>query len=305
MLPLLGLLNDRAEHHQRDLAPKLAAHFNLTEEEQVATLPNTPVSRFRHRLGWAGFHLRHAGLASLPRQGFLKITDEGSKFFATNPGKITRALLMQFDPWREYVQQLKEGSEGTAGVTNATVKNGEEESAAEDAATPEERINRGYSDFRATLASELLARVRLCDPIFFERLVIDLLLKMGYGGSRSEAGQATKVTGDGGIDGVINEDRLGLDAVYVQAKKWETSVGEPQLRDFVGALHAHRANKGVFITTSEFTASAKTYVERIQFKISLIDGRRLAELMIDFGVGVSLAHTYEIKKIDNDYFDEG
>jgi restriction system protein len=303
--PLLELLGDGQEHHQRDLAPRLAAHFKLAEAELEEKLPNTAVTRFRHRLGWAGFHLRHAGLASLPRQGFLQITEEGKKFLATNPGRITRRTLMQFEPWREYLLQLKTGSTDGSGSQQDEERNGVDDAAVEGGATPEERINRGYADFRATLAADVLSRVKLCDPIFFERLVVDLLLKMGYGGSRAEAGQATKISGDGGIDGVINEDRLGLDAVYVQAKKWENSVGEPQLRDFVGALHAQRASKGVFITTSEFTANARTYVDRVGFKISLIDGRRLAELMIDFGVGVSLERAYEIKRIDSDYFEEG
>jgi restriction system protein len=305
MQPLLELLGDGLEHHQRDLAPRLAAYFKLTGAELGEMLPNTAVSRFRHRLGWAGFHLRHAGLASLPRQGFLQITDEGKKFLATKPGKITRTVLMQFEPWREYIRQLRAGASDESGSQPGDEKNGAEDAASEGGATPEERIDRGYADFRATLAAEVLSRVKLCDPIFFEQLVVDLLLKMGYGGSRAEAGQATKISGDGGIDGVINEDRLGLDAVYVQAKKWEGSVGEPQLRDFVGALHANRATKGVFITTGEFTANAKTYVDKVGFKISLIDGRRLAGLMIDFGVGVSLTRNYEIKRIDSDYFEEG
>lgn len=218
----------------------------------------------------------------------------GSALAASPPEKLNLTFLDTIPQHYEWLHQKEDGADskrdGTGGETVGE--------------TPEERIGSGYADFRASLASELLARVKACDPIFFEHLVIDLLLKMGYGGSRAEAGQATKASGDGGIDGVINEDRLGLDAIYVQAKKWEGSVGEPQLRDFVGALHAHHASKGVFITTSEFTFTARTYVERVQFKISLIDGRRLAELMIDFGVGVSLAQTYEIKKIDNDYFEE-
>lgn len=299
MLPLLELLADGEEHHQRDLSPPLAAHFNLTDAEIAELLPNTAVSRFRHRLGWAGFHLRHAGLASLPRHGFLKITDEGERFLSTKPVKITRTVLNQFAPWREYLRQLKENADEGGSVDKPDAMDTESNEA-----TPEERISRAHVDFRATLATEVLSRVKQCSAEFFERLVVDLLLKMGYGGSRAEAGQLTKASGDGGIDGIINQDRLGLDAVYVQAKKWGASVGEPELRDFVGALHVHRATKGVFITTSEFTAPAKNYVEKVGVKISLIDGRRLAGLMIDFSVGVSLAQTYEIKRIDSDYFEE-
>ena len=205
------------------------------------------------------------------------------------------ADLKQFPAWRAFLAEMKKGKENAPASPEAKED--------EDGQTPEEAIESAHASLRSQLAADVLARVKVSDPLFFERLVIDLLLKMGYGGSRAEAGRATKASGDGGIDGVIDEDRLGLDAVYLQAKRWAGSVGEPELRDFVGALHSHRANKGVFITTSEFSAAAKTYVEKVQFKISLIDGRRLAELMIDFNVGVSLAHNYEIKRIDTDYFD--
>lgn len=275
----------------QDVVVYVAEYFKLTDEERAETIPSGQSSKIANRVGWARTHLKFAGLIERTQWGVHRITAAGRDVFEKPPAIFDLKFLDTIPQHYEWFHAEKKPL-----PVQDVASEGED--------TPEERIGRGYADFRASLVGEVIARVKSSDPIFFERLVIDLLLKMGYGGSRAEAGQATKASGDGGIDGVINEDRLGLDAVYVQAKKWENSVGEPQLRDFVGALHAHRASKGVFITTSEFTTSAKAYVEKVQFKISLIDGRRLADLMIDFGVGVSLAHTYEIKKIDNDYFEE-
>lgn len=298
-LPLLRLLADGHEHHQRELAPRIADEFNLTQEEREAKLPSHQSTYLRNRTGWAGFHLRKAGLAELPRVATLRITDEGKRFLRSNPPQITRTVLMQFEPFRAYMQQFKEQiKHGVDSGASLSTAKGEEE----DARTPEELIANSYALLRAQLASDLLLRVKAGTPTFFEQLVVDLLIKMGYGGSREDAGRATKPTGDNGIDGVIDEDRLGLDAIYVQAKKWENTVGEPELRDFVGALHAHQARKGVFMTTSDFSEPARRYVEKVTFKISLVNGQKLAELMIDFGVGVSLAHNYEIKKMDHDYF---
>ena len=302
-LPLLKILSDGKDHIKNDLPPLVADHFNLTEEERSLKLPSGQSTYIKNRTGWAGFHLKKAGLVESPREATLRITDAGMKFLATNPPKITRPVLMQFEPFKTYIDQLNKDRKAAAseGVEAATASTG---SSVEDEGTPEEVIYDSYRLLRSQLASELLQRVKQAPPAFFEQLVVDLLLKMGYGGSRADAGRATKLSGDGGIDGVIDEDRLGLDAIYVQAKRWEGSVGEPQLRDFVGALHAHRARKGVFMTTSEFSEPARKYVEKVDFKISLIDGTKLTDLMIDFGIGVSLAHTYEIKKVDSDYFAE-
>ena len=296
MLPMLHLIKDGNEYAQRELAVLLADKFMLTESERAEMLPKVRVSRLRHRVGWAAFRLRRAGLAESLHTGTLRITAEGSQFLATNPSRLRASDLKQFPAWVAFLEETKKNADAES--PDAVPGDGRPSE------TPEEVIEESYRLLRAQLASELLLKVRGGTSAFFEQLVVDLLLKMGYGGSRAEAGRATKPTGDNGIDGVIDEDRLGLDTVYVQAKKWEDSVGEPQLRDFVGALHAHRARKGVFMTTSEFSAPARKYVEKVEFKISLIDGRKLADLMIDFGVGVSLADTYEIKKIDSDYFEE-
>ena len=306
MLPTLRFLADGQERHRRDFPPMIAEHFNLSEEDRAALLPSGQTTYLQNRAGWANFDLRKAGLVEMVRSAVMKITPAGQQFLATKPEKLDRPMLMQFEPFRLFMEANK-AANGSSTGSGTQVPNADaaKELIATSEATPEERIEGGYVELRAEIMSELLEKVRACNPFFFEHLVVDLLLKMGYGGSRAEAGQATKPTGDGGVDGVINEDRLGLDAIYVQAKRWQNSVGEPQLRDFVGALHAHRARKGVFITTGEFTQTARQYVDRVDFKISLIDGQRLAELMLDFNVGVSRARTIEIKRIDNDYFAEG
>ena len=306
MLPILRFLADGHERHRRDFPPMIAEHFHLTEEDRASLLPSGQTTYLQNRAGWANFDLRKAELVEMVRSAVMKITPAGQQFLATKPEKLDRPMLMQFEPFRLFMEANKvTNGSGTGSGTQALGVDAVKELVTTNEATPEERIEEGYTELRAEIMSELLEKVRACNPFFFEHLVVDLLLKMGYGGSRAEAGQATKPTGDGGVDGVINEDRLGLDAIYVQAKRWQNSVGEPQLRDFVGALHAHRARKGVFITTGEFTQTARQYVERVDFKISLIDGQRLAELMLDFNVGVSRARTIEIKRIDNDYFAEG
>lgn len=293
MLPIMKLAKSKGQKStpNREFIDRMAEEFKLTEEDRKELLASGTQSRFENRVYWALVHLRRAGLLESTGRGMNRITQRGDEILATNPKRIDLRLLNQFPEFREF--RSRKGDQGSSEIIIETPD-----------ASPEETLDEEYKRLRETLAAQLTERLSECSPIFFERIVVELLVKMGYGGSRAEAGRATRATADGGIDGVIDEDRLGLDSVYVQAKKWGNSVGEPQLRDFVGALHAHRARKGVFITTSNFTAAAKSYVEKVEFKISLIDGQRLAELMIDFGVGVSLSHTYEIKKIDSDYFDE-
>lgn len=305
-LPLLKIMADGKVRAKNDLHPLIADAFNLTPEERTARLPSGQSTYLKNRTGWADFHLRKAGLLDLVNTSDLRITEAGQKFLATNPPPITRAVLMQFEPFRTYIEQLKKDRAKAAIDTGEPSLPRDGVSSSEDGeGTPQEIIDENHRLLRAQLASELLQSVKQASPAFFEQLVVDLLLAMGYGGSRAEAGRATKLSGDGGIDGVIDEDRLGLDAIYLQAKRWEGSVGEPQLRDFVGALHAKGANKGVFLTTGDFSDPAQRYVEKItNFKIKLIDGKKLTELMIDFNIGVSRAHTYEIKKIDSDYFTE-
>lgn len=293
-VPLLQLLGDGVERPLAEAANALADVFKLTDEERSAVLPSGyPV--VRHRTGWSGFHLRKAGLVDDSKRGILRITEEGKKLLATKPTSLSESVLMQFPKY----QAWRKAVSNAAPLPIPAVVEADEET------SPEEAIANGYATLRANLAAELLERIMAKPSGFFEKLVVDLLLAMGYGGSRAEAGTVTKASGDGGIDGVINEDRLGLDAVYVQAKRWEGNVGVGPLREFVGSLSAHKAHKGVFITTSDFAPGARELINQVSHKIVLINGQRLAELMIDYGVGVSTRETYVLKRADEDYFAEG
>ena len=292
MLPVLRILGDGAEHSQRELAEQIADHFKLTPQERAERLPKVKATYLRHRLGWAGFSLRRAGLAESPRTGTLQITDEGRTFLASNPSQLRAADLKRFPAYAAFVERMKSEAE----IPETKIETAHE--------TPEERIEAAFSDLNQTLVGELLTRLSTVDPFRFERIVLDLLVAMGYGGSFKEAAAVTQKTGDEGIDGVINEDRLGLDVIYIQAKRWKSSIGRPEIQNFVGALAGKKAAKGIFITTSEFHDNARDYAAGIHQKIILIDGRRLAELMIEHDIGVAEEHAYSVKKIDGDYFEE-
>ncbi len=295
MLPLLQLASDDKEHLLRDAAEKLAVEFNLSEEEKSRLLPSGRQPIFYNRVSWAKVYLQLAGLVVSPRRGCFQISQRGHQVLSDKPDHITVKFLQTFPEFVEARSSSKKGRVESAEKEN---DNGDHE-------TPEERLEDAYQKIRSGLASELLNHVKGGSVQFFEHLVVELLVKMGYGGSRKEAGQAIGRSGDEGIDGIINEDRLGLDVIYIQAKKWEGTVGRPEIQKFVGALHGRRARKGIFITTGSFSADAIDYVSRIDPKVVLIDGRQLAELMIDFGLGVTPTVLYEIKRIDTDYFDEG
>jgi restriction system protein len=240
--------------------------------------------------------LEQAGLLSSPKRAHFVITDRGRELLAERPERIDIGLLDRFEEFREFRSaSSKETATGTAVPGTDVVKSG---------ATPEEALEQAYQSIRAELTSDLLTKVKSASPVFFETLVVELLLKMGYGRSRADAGRAIGSVGDEGIDGIISEDRLGLDTIYLQAKRWEGTVGRPEIQKFVGALHGKRARKGVFITTGTFSADAKEYVAHIDPRVVLIDGRQLAEYMLDLGLGVSTRATYELKRIDSDYFVE-
>jgi restriction system protein len=304
MLPLLKVLSDGQSHSKRELTEKMADHFNLTPEERGQMLPSTRATYIKHRTGWASFGLRKAGLATNPVEGTLQITDDGRNFLATNPsGRLTRSVLMQFEPFRHFTAELKERAAAAAKKTDA-LPHPAPDGASDDQITPEERIGSAFAELNAALVTELLSRLAQIDPFRFEQVVLDLLVKMGYGGSFKEAAAVTQKTGDEGIDGVINQDRLGLDVIYVQAKRWKANVGRQEIQSFVGALAGKKASKGVFITTSSFIDNATAYAAGLHQKVILIDGRRLAELMIEHGIGVAEEHAYSVKKIDSDYFDE-
>lgn len=290
MLPLLKLAADEKEHSIRDAIDSMAAVFNISDEEKQEWLPSGSARVLDNRVGWASTYLKKAGLLESPRRSYFRITPLGLKVLKTNPDRIDIKFLEQFPGFLEF----------RAGSTKD--KNDGAISPQDSSQTPEEILEEKYQQIRDSLAMELLAKVKSCPPSFFEELVIDLLLKMGYGGSRKDAGQAIGKSGDGGIDGIIKEDRLGLDIIYVQAKRWEDAVGSQEIQKFVGALHGQGARKGVFITTSDFTKPAIEYANKIESKVVLINGRQLANLMIDFNVGVSDYKSFHIKKIDSDYF---
>lgn len=286
MLPLLKFAADGKEHTLREAIDALTAEFHLTEEERKQML-ESGMQVFDNRVAWAKSYMKKAGLLSFPGRSRFKITERGLKLLEEQPGKIDIKLLKRYPEFIEF-RQKKEDEEETIDV-------GQER-------TPREQIESGYKKIRSDLQIELLDTIKTCSPEFFENLVVDLLVRMGYGGSRIDAGQAIGRSGDEGIDGIIKEDRLGLDIVYVQAKRWQSGVGRPEIQKFAGALAGKRARKGIFITTSTFSADAREYVSNIEAKIVLIDGKQLTDFMIDNNVGVTTEAAYEIKKIDSDYF---
>ena len=293
MLPLLRIADDGNEHPLAEARARLGGEFKLTQADQDELLPSGRQSRFGNRVAWAKVYLEQGGLLLSPRRGHFQISERGREVLKAPPTRIDIKFLTQYPEFVEFRTPKSEGQPGPVPPE------------APDAVTPEEALEAAHAKIETSLASEVLTRVKAGSPAFFERLVVELLLKMGYGGSRADAGQAVGKAGDEGIDGIISEDRLGLDVVYLQAKRWEGSVGRPEIQKFVGALHGKRAKKGVFITTGSFSPDAVAYVEHIDPKVVLMDGRRLAELMIAFEVGVATARTFHVKRVDSDYFEEG
>jgi restriction system protein len=295
MLPLLKHLSDGRERPNAETIEALADEFGLTEDERKELLSSGRQTLFTNRVAWAKTYLKVAGLIESPRRGHYKITARGLEVLRQEPDRVDNTFLRKFPEFEEF---LKTRVKGQKVVTSEQ----ETVEAFESDRTPEEYLEYGYGRARAELTAELLSLVKDCSPTFFENLVIDLLLKMGYGGSRQEAARTVGRSGDGGIDGIIKEDRLGLDAIYIQAKRWEGNVGRPELQKFAGALQGQRARKGIFITTSYFTKDAEEYPRFLDSKIILINGEQLAHLMIDYDVGVTKVASYEMKKVDLDYF---
>ena len=297
MLPILRMLGDGEIYNGREINERIAEEFQLTEEDKNILLPSGRQKTYVNRIGWARTYLKKAGLIQSPSRGRFQITERGLKVLSENPPSIDVKFLQRFDEFVEFLQGNRKQDENAG--TEAALQNEEK-----DERTPEEILESSYEKLRMELASELLEKIKSCSPSFFEKLVIDLLVAMGYGGSRSDAGRAIGRSGDEGIDGIINEDRLGLDVIYVQAKRWSDTVGRPVVQAFAGSLEGKRAKKGILITTSKFSKEAHDYVNVIEKKIVLIDGERLAQLMIDYNVGVSEVASYTIKRIDTDYFEE-
>lgn len=292
MLPVLKLAADGEEHKFRDAVETLAESHQLTEEELNTLLPSGSQAIFDNRVGWAKTYLKQAGLLGTPRRGYFRITEKGRELLQKNPPRISVKLLKQYPEFRRFQRRKRDKTEEKKAPADAQAE------------TPDDLLANAYRELRTDLELRLLQQVKELSPAFFERLVIDLLVKMGYGGSREDAGRAIGRSGDEGIDGIIDEDKLGLDVVYIQAKRWENTVGRPEIQKFAGALQGQRARKGVFLTTSSFSRGAREYASFIESRIVLIDGERLARLMVDFNVGVSTVGVYEVKKIDTDYFSD-
>lgn len=296
MLPFLKFISDENEHSLSETHDALAKQFKLTDEELKELLPSGQQPIFRNRLGWARTYLKKAGLLTSPKRAHFKISAAGLALLNEKPTKITSKFLTRYDDFVEF-QAIKKTK-----TDKGTVAQNQLDIATDQ--TPEESLEYAYQKLHSALSKELLSIVKTCTPSFFEKLVIDLLITMGYGGSRKEAGKAMGKSGDGGIDGIINEDKLGLDVIYLQAKRWENVVPVKEIRDFTGALASKKAKKGIFITTSSFPTSVYEFVGQVEYKIILIDGERLANLMIEHNVGLSTVSTYHVKTIDSDYFEE-
>jgi restriction system protein len=294
MLPILKLTADGQDHALADGVEAVAREFKTTDEERNQMLPSGRQRLIYNRVGWAKTYLQKAGLVEQRGRGRFRITDRGQEVLKKSPNRIDMAFLNQFPEYQAFAA-LSHSADSQQVPSIPAVRSADGE-------TPEEVLEQSYQELRRELANELLDRIKTCSPRFFERLVVDLLVAMGYGGSRKDAGQAVGQSGDEGIDGIIKEDRLGLDVVYIQAKRWANTVGRPVVQAFAGSLEGQRARKGVLITTSDFSKDAREYVRHIEKKIVLIDGPELAKLMMDHGVGVTEVATYTVKKMDHDYF---
>jgi restriction system protein len=289
---MLEVASDGAEHSLKEARDILVTCMKLAESDLAEMLPGGTQTKFYNRVAWSKSYLVQAKVIETTRRGYFRITDRGRELLKQGHDRIDVRILKQYPEFVEFHTAKGEPTGEAIQVDPPALE------------TPEETFQRAYLQMRSELASEILQRVKANTPDFFERLVVDVMVALGYGGSRVDAGKSIGQSGDGGIDGIINEDRLGLDVIYLQAKRWDGTVGRPEIQKFVGALHGKRAKKGVFITTGRFSEDAKTYVNTIDPKVILIDGNRLADLMIDSGLGTNMAAQYAIRRIDSDYFTE-
>jgi restriction system protein len=291
MLPLLRITGDGKEYSVRDFVDQLAKTFALSEQELEELIPSGTQTIFYNRVGWARTYLSKSGLLEMTYRPYYRITERGKEVLVQKPERIDMKFLRKFP---EFVH-FKEVESAHKPKVIIPAKEGSK--------TPEEILEDAYQEVSDRLADEILDSVMSCSPAFFERLVVELLVKMGYGGSQRDAARAVGQTGDGGIDGIIDEDRLGLDTIYIQAKRWKDPVvGRPEIQKFVGALAGKHAKRGIFITTSSFTTDASEYAAEIDTKVILIDGKKLADFMIEYNIGVTEVSSYQIKRIDSDYF---
>lgn len=294
MRPILAYLDGPEPLPLEAIRDAMAVEFNLTPEEREVMLSNQRTRAFNSKVSWAVAYMFQAKLLERPSRGRYRIAERG--IAALNSGvPINNKFLQQFPEFQAFVTGGKNAGEGNEATEPVTVSQHE--------STPHELMDVGYNQIRAALATNLIERIMECSPAFFERLVVDLLVAMGYGGSFQDAAQVVGGTGDGGIDGIIKEDKLGLDVVYIQAKRWQGPVSRPTVQAFSGSLLSHNAHKGVMITASTFTAEARDFVRKIPTRVVLIDGKELAQLMIDHGIGVAIERTYHVKRVDSDYFE--
>ncbi|MEO8206134.1 MAG: restriction endonuclease [Chthoniobacterales bacterium] len=289
-LPFLLALADGNPRHTRDVAAFIEKHFKLSDADRQELIPSGQSTKVANRVGWVRTYFKKAGLISPEARAIYKITDEGRKVLANPPAAFDLRFLDTIPAYHEWIH----ASRRTESDPAVSAKD----------QTPEEQLTDIIDDFKIKLIDEIQTVLATINPFRFEQIVLDLLSAMGYGGSRAEAARVTRQMNDEGIDGIINEDRLGLDTIYIQAKRWQGNVGRPEVQSFVGAIAGKQAHKGVFITTSSFTSGAFDYAQTVPQKVVLIDGDRLAELMIEHNIGVSIAETIYIKRIDSDYFDE-
>lgn len=294
MRPLLEAVQDGTPMTLAEVRDVVCTKFSLTDEERREMIASGRQTIIQNRVGWARTYMNKAGLLEIPERGKVKITQRGVEALRNGPERISVSWLKQFPEFKEFHGQRLEDDVPSIKPEVVAIR--------EHTATPDEQLESVHKALMDELAGELLCTIQEASPTFFERLVVDLMIAMGYGGSRKEAGQATRATNDDGIDGIIKEDRLGLDVIYLQAKRWTNTVHRPEIDKFIGALTRQRARKGVFITTSEFSQGARECVSSLDIKVVLIDGRELARMMIDNNLGVTSRQVYEVKDIDSDYF---
>lgn len=299
MLPVLKLTAP-APTKAKDILPAIVERFDLSEDDVQELLPSGRMPRLMNRLHWSNIHLSRSGLIEQVKRGVYQITPEGERVLAASPQRIDMKFLMGFDSYREW------RSRSTKKTLDGSEASPPEADLGDQDQTPDEQMDQAFQQHESSLADDVLARVINVSPKQFEDLIVNLLLAMGFGRGMPDAGRAIGRSGDGGIDGVIDEDALGLDAVYVQAKRYApgNTVGRPAIQQFVGSLTGESASKGVFVTTSDFSAEARKYADRVQQRVILINGQRLARLMIAYEIGVRARQTYVLRSIDEDYFIE-
>jgi restriction system protein len=296
MNPVLSLMADKQTRSAKEVVAVISVHLHWTDKDMEELLPSGSQTVAHSRINWAITYLKKAGLLESPRRSQVCITAEGSRVAALQDVKVDNRFLRSYPEFVAFYN--RSGSKGSNDKQTTPIEQNQSE------LSPEEQLDSAALSLQQSLADDLLDKLKTVSPAFFERIVVDLLVAMGYGGSVKDAGKSVGKSGDGGIDGIIKEDKLGLDTIYIQAKRWEANVGRPEVQKFAGALQGVRARKGVFITTSSYSSDALDFVRNIDSKIVLIDGAELSRLMIEYGVGVSVQRVVKVMRLDGDYFEE-